>query len=161
MNLYIYVACVVLGVAATIGMIITNYGHKLQRIQCDCILCQKREAAIYENAHWFVIYDDFPVREGHILIIPNRNVEGITELRPYEALDLLYTLRKMVNRLKADFQIDGYNLGLNCGESAGQTIRHLHIHIIPRHHGDTLNPRGGIRNFLPDPLKEYPPTEKG
>jgi diadenosine tetraphosphate (Ap4A) HIT family hydrolase len=61
---------------------------------------------------------------------------------------------------KVNFQADGYNIGVNCGEAAGQTVEHLHLHVIPRHDGDVPDPRGGIRKFLPNPLTEYP-IEKG
>jgi diadenosine tetraphosphate (Ap4A) HIT family hydrolase len=124
----------------------------------DCILCQKYASRIFESHEFFVVYDDNPVRSGHLLIIPKQHVEDITLLTPDEALDYQVVLKAMVKHIKDEFGADGYNIGINCGEAAGQTIAHVHIHLIPRHFGDVADPHGGIRKFLPNPLTEYPPS---
>jgi diadenosine tetraphosphate (Ap4A) HIT family hydrolase len=103
-----------------------------------------------------VVYDDYPLREGHVLLIPKRHVEQIIHLTREEFCDLYVCIEEMVTRLLVDFGADGYNIGINCGEAAGQTVPHLHIHVVPRRLGDVPNPRGGIRKFLPNPLTEYP-----
>ena len=121
----------------------------------DCLLCGKYPSRIFESHYFFVVYDDFPVRPGHLLIIPNQHIHEITLLTADESLDLPVVIRAMVEHIKREFHADGYNIGINCGEAAGQTLAHLHIHLIPRRAGDVPNPRGGIRNFLPNPLTEY------
>ncbi len=123
----------------------------------DCLFCRKYLSRIFESKYFFVIYDDFPLREGHILIIPLRHIQHLTLLTRAEFNDLYTVIQEMIEQIKEKYGADGYNLGINDGEAAGQTIPHLHIHIIPRHAGDVANPRGGIRKFLPNPLMEYPP----
>ena len=89
-----------------------------------------------------------------MLLIPVRHVGHVELLSPEEFCDLHFVLQEMVKHIKVEFQADGYNLGVNSGEVAGQTLSHLHIHLIPRYLGDVPNPRGGVRNFLPNPLRE-------
>ena len=121
-----------------------------------CLLCEKYLQRIFESQYFFVVYDDFPVRVGHLLIIPRRHVEHLVLLRRAEFCELGYVIKKMVRHTQVNFQADGYNIGINCGEAAGQTLEHLHIHFIPRYAGDIPDPRGGIRKFLPNPDAEYP-----
>ena len=127
----------------------------------NCLLCRKYLSKIFESRYFFVIYDDCPLRQGHLLIIPIRHVEQITDLTRAEFCNLHYVINEMVKHLQEFFRADGYNIGVNCGEAAGQTLSHLHIHLIPRHFGDVPNPRGGIRKFLPNPLSEYPVCKFG
>ena len=122
----------------------------------DCLFCRKYLSRIFESKYFFVIYDDFPLRQGHILIIPLRHIQHLTLLTRTEFNDLYNVIQEMVEQIKENYGADEYNLGINDGEAAGQTIPHLHIHIIPRHTGDVANPRGGIRKFFPNPLMEYP-----
>ena len=121
----------------------------------DCLLCRKYPSRIFESEFFFAISDDFPLREGHILIVPIRHVEHLTDLTRAEFGDLYLVIAEMVKHIKDNFQADGYNLGVNGGEAAGQTLPHLHIHLIPRRFGDVPSPAGGIRNFLPNPLMPY------
>jgi diadenosine tetraphosphate (Ap4A) HIT family hydrolase len=122
----------------------------------DCLLCKKYSSRIFESNYFFAIYDDFPLRLGHVLIIPIRHTEHLTLLTREEFCDLHRVLQEMVKHIEDTFKADGYNIGVNGGEVAGQTLPHLHIHLIPRYVGDVPNPRGGIRKFLPNPLREYP-----
>lgn len=122
----------------------------------DCILCGKYPSRIFESNYFFVIYDDFPVRKGHMLIIPRRHVEDLTDLTREEFSALHYIIDQIFKHMKNKFLANAYNLGVNCGEAAGQTLPHLHIHFIPRYVGDVADPRGGIRRFLPNPLAGYP-----
>jgi diadenosine tetraphosphate (Ap4A) HIT family hydrolase len=122
----------------------------------DCLFCRKYFFRVYESKHFYAIYDDYPVRRGHMLLIPIRHVEDLTLLTEAEVDDCFFFLLEMIMHIKQEFGADGYNVGINGGEAAGQTVPHLHIHIIPRHFGDVPNPRGGIRKFLPNPLKDYP-----
>lgn len=109
----------------------------------DCLFCRKVVKRIFESKYFYARYDDYPVREGHILIIPLRHVEDFTALTLPEVIDFHYVTTEMVKRLHVDFQMDGYNIGINCGQAAGQTIPHLHMHLIPRYAGDVPDPRGG------------------
>ena len=122
----------------------------------DCLLCGKYSSRIFESKYFFAVYDDFPLRQGHVLIIPLRHVEHLTDLTRAEFGDLHFIIAEMVKHIKDKFKADGYNLGVNSGEAAGQTLSHLHIHLIPRIAGDVPNP-AGIRKFLPNPLTAYPP----
>ena len=88
--------------------------------------------------------------------VPLRHLEHLVLLTRAEFCDLCFVIGQMVKHMEVDFRADGYNVGINDGEAAGQTLSHLHIHLIPRRFGDVPDPRGGIRKFLPNPLTEYP-----
>ena len=105
---------------------------------------------IAENKLAFAIRDGFPVTEGHTLVIPKRHAEDYFELTAEELLacdDLLRQIRGDI--LEADSGVQGFNIGMNVGAAAGQTIFHCHIHLIPRRSGDVENPRGGVRHLIP------------
>jgi Diadenosine tetraphosphate (Ap4A) hydrolase and other HIT family hydrolases len=122
-----------------------------------CVFCGK-PAIVYvlRTQFFFAIYDGYPMREGHLLVIPFRHVQRIAELTQEEFSDLFMMLSQVDNLMRSTHHADGYNIGLNDGPAAGQTVPHLHFHVVPRKMGDVPNPRGGIRNFLPNPLVEYP-----
>lgn len=117
----------------------------------NCIFCNiDKERIIIENETAFAVYDMFPVSKGHMLIMPKRHINDY-----FKADDQTKEqLWKLVDKCKifADekFNPQGYNIGINCGEAAGQTVMHLHIHLIPRYNGDIVNPRGGVRGVIPD-----------
>lgn len=120
-----------------------------------CSLADGRDRAILiEDERFFAVEDQFPVNPGHTLLIPKRHVSRFTELRDEELLSFGRVLKDAEKMLAAQQDIDGFNIGINEGEAAGQTIEHLHIHLIPRYKGDVENPRGGIRN-LKQALVEY------
>jgi diadenosine tetraphosphate (Ap4A) HIT family hydrolase len=102
-----------------------------------------------ENSFAFSISDTFPVTKGHTLVVPKRTVSSIFELTESELLDCWRLLKSEKARLEAMLSPDGFNVGANIGEFAGQTISHAHIHLIPRYRGDNPNPRGGIRAVIP------------
>lgn len=113
-----------------------------------CPFCTPEEI-ILSNDLAIAIYDRYPVNAGHMLIIPRRHVEEYWASTPEErqALgDLVEDCKKHIDKL---FRPDGYNIGINCGEAAGQTVMHLHVHLIPRYTGDIDNPRGGVRGVIP------------
>lgn len=116
-----------------------------------CLFCEMPPArVILENRFAYVVRDGFPVTEGHTLVIPKRHVEDYFGLTPEEALacnELLYKARDEVT--VKDPSVGGFNIGMNAGAVAGQTIFHCHIHLIPRRDGDVENPRGGIRHLIP------------
>ena len=118
----------------------------------SCIFCKYLSSKDYiaENELAFVIYDSFPVSKGHVLIIPKRHFAGYFDATPDEILSFYSLANKIKELLDDEYKPDGYNIG----KAAGQTIFHLHIHMIPRYKGDVENPRGGIRK-LKRPLVEY------
>lgn len=102
------------------------------------------------NALAFAIRDAFPVSPGHTLVVTRRLIPTWFEASADEQVALI----ELVNRVKAaldqSHRPDGYNVGFNAGEAAGQTVAHLHVHVIPRYRGDRPDPRGGVRWVLPD-----------
>jgi diadenosine tetraphosphate (Ap4A) HIT family hydrolase/phosphohistidine swiveling domain-containing protein len=122
-----------------------------------CILCTKHPASqVLKTEHFRAIYDGYPVRDGHLLVIPRRHIQRLVELTQEEFTNLYLMIHQADEFLRVQYRADGYNIGLNNGEAAGQTVPHLHFHIVPRQNGDVPDPRGGIRNFLPNPQTEYP-----
>jgi len=120
----------------------------------SCLFCDlqlnDRKRIIAENELAYAVHDGFPVTEGHTLLIPKRHVADYFGLVQAEvhAINRLMTEQKKLLK-EADQTIEGFNIGMNCGEVAGQTIFHCHIHLIPRRRGDVENPRGGIRHVIP------------
>ena len=104
---------------------------------------------INQNDSAVAIRDKFPVSPGHTLIIPRRPVASIFELSETELLDCWRLLLAEKAHVEREYSPDGFNVGINVGECAGQTISHAHIHLIPRYKGDHPNPRGGVRGVIP------------
>ena len=94
--------------------------------------------------------DGFPVSPGHSLVIPKRHVGSFFEVSAEERLALLELLDQAKQSVQAQSHPDGFNIGINDGPAAGQTVPHLHIHLIPRYRGDLADPRGGVRWVIPD-----------
>ena len=113
-----------------------------------CSLPSKR--IILETELSMVIRDSFPVSEGHTLIITKRHIESIFDATKEEQIDLLANLEEAKKILDKKFSPDGYNVGINDGKAAGQTVMHLHTHLIPRYSGDTEQAKGGVRWIFPD-----------
>jgi len=105
---------------------------------------------ILANTHAIAIYDGYPVSPGHSLIIPKRHIASFFEAAREEQIALLDLLAEMQEILVKERNPDGFNIGINVGEAAGQTVMHLHIHLIPRYAGDQPDPRGGVRWIFPD-----------
>ena len=105
---------------------------------------------IAESETVFAIYDKFPVNRGHALIIPKKHCSGYFELDIKEQTDCLVLLNKVKDIVAEKFRPDGFNVGINVNETAGQTVPHVHIHLIPRYQGDVPEPRGGVRGVIPD-----------
>lgn len=117
-----------------------------------CVFCQEffnNQSCILENDLAIAYYDGFPVSKGHLLIISKRHVETFFDLTPEEQQAIINLLNDGKKYLDDLYHPDGYNVGLNCGISAGQTVMHIHMHLIPRYHGDIPDPRGGIRAVIP------------
>ncbi len=115
----------------------------------DCIFCQKLAPSIETFAHCYAIWDQFPVSPGHLLIIPHEHTPDWFTASDVIRQDMLQALLSLKTQLDKSHKPSGYNIGANCGTSAGQTIFHLHLHLIPRYDGDTPYPRGGVRGVIP------------
>ncbi|HBQ25470.1 MAG TPA: HIT family protein [Syntrophomonas sp.] len=114
-----------------------------------CIFCNQEEL-ILENELAWARYDKYPVSPGHILIITKRHVADFFDTTIKERRALNDLLEEAKKKLDQEYSPDGYNIGVNCNTAAGQTVMHLHIHLIPRYQGDIDNPRGGVRGVIPD-----------
>ena len=115
-----------------------------------CPFCTIATARIVgETGLAAAITDGFPVSPGHTLIIPRRHVPSFFETTPAERDDMLQLLDQAKARLDVELHPDAYNIGINDGPAAGQTVGHLHIHLIPRYAGDAEDPRGGVRWVMP------------
>jgi diadenosine tetraphosphate (Ap4A) HIT family hydrolase/predicted house-cleaning noncanonical NTP pyrophosphatase (MazG superfamily) len=126
--------------------------------QSDCLFCQfirgDIEVKFLEKfSHCYAIQDQFPVSNGHILIIPNEHTENWFTAREEVRLDMINALNDLKSRLDLEYRPNGYNIGANCGEVAGQSVMHLHLHLIPRYQGDMENPKGGVRGVIPSKQK--------
>lgn len=121
----------------------------------NCIFCNYNSAeVIAENRFAFAILDKFPVNEGHTLIIPKRHFQSFFEATEEEVKSMYSLMHEVKEILDIQYEPTGYNVGVNVGYDGGQTIMHLHVHLIPRYKGDVKNPRGGVRH-LKTPLVEY------
>lgn len=104
---------------------------------------------LFKNEYFFIIKDGFPVNPGHLLIISNEVRRDYFELTNDEVLNLPIAIAKAKQLIEEEYSPEGYNIGMNCGATAGQTVFHFHCHIIPRYNGDMENPRGGVRHVIP------------
>lgn len=103
---------------------------------------------LFAGEHFFAIYDRYPVSPGHLLIISKNDKQDFFSLDKTERIELNELIIEAKNLIQLKFSPDGYNIGMNCGVSAGQTVMHFHCHVIPRYQGDMENPRGGIRHCI-------------
>jgi diadenosine tetraphosphate (Ap4A) HIT family hydrolase len=116
----------------------------------SCPFCAIRDDRIVaRNASGFVVRDQYPVSPGHMLIILGRHAASWFDATVEEQLGLLELLRAEKLRLDSERSPAGYNIGVNVGHAAGQTIDHLHVHLIPRYEGDVDDPTGGVRGVIP------------
>ena len=120
----------------------------------NCPFCHiPREKYVEETDLVYAKRDIYPVNEGHTLIIPKRHIATFFEATAEERLQLMDTLEKARQALLEEFRPDGFNIGINEGQAGGQSVMHLHIHLIPRYTGDMENPQGGVRGCIPDKQK--------
>ena len=121
-----------------------------------CIFCEKNNSKIIFTSNYFFVIRDttYPVTKHHTLIISNRHISDYFELDNAELEDLNKILKIQKKELiKLDNKISGFNVGVNIGKDAGQSIMHCHIHLIPRRKGDVEDPRGGVRGVIPSKQK--------
>ncbi len=121
----------------------------------ECIFCRiSPNDILASNSTMLAFKDKFPVTNGHILIIPKKHRQDFFELNGDETQDAFALLSRMRQSLfDNDKTISGFNIGANCGESAGQTVFHCHIHLIPRRDGDCEDPKGGVRGVIAERQK--------
>ncbi len=122
----------------------------------DCPFCKPDDdRIIWKDDNVYVIRDLYPVSPSHTLIIPYRHFASIFDATEEELNSISKALRARKEQLERSLAADGYNIGINEGASAGQTIPHVHVHLIPRFERDVDDPRGGIRGVIPE-KKTYP-----
>ena len=115
----------------------------------ECPFCSNDRPIIVENDYAFAIADGYAVSPGHALVIPKRHIATVFDLSEEEyagSFGLLCILKPILSNLHETYD---FNIGVNCGEAAGQTVDHAHIHLIPRYSGDVEDPRGGVRHIIP------------
>lgn len=113
-----------------------------------CVFCDK-DNSLFENELAVCFFDTFPVNKGHLLIVPKRHVADYFGLSAEEKSAMDELLLKGKDHIIEAYSPDAFNIGVNCGEEAGQTIFHCHVHLIPRYQGDVEQPRGGVRGVIP------------
>lgn len=128
-----------------------QYAHR----EDGCLFCdlesKDKGRIVAENSLAYVIRDGFAVTPYHSLFIPKRHVLdyfGLTQAEVNAINQLIHSQKELLD--KTDPTIDGYNIGMNCGETAGQSVFHCHVHLIPRRRGDVVNPKGGVRHVIPN-----------
>ncbi|OQX92047.1 MAG: hypothetical protein B6D58_05010 [candidate division Zixibacteria bacterium 4484_95] len=122
-----------------------------QNKQPGCIFCNPQTLMIRQRStRFYVIEDRNPVTAGHLLIIPYKHIINPLDLAAAEMTEAWQLILQSTTELQhQDATITGFNIGMNCGYDAGQSIFHSHIHLIPRRQGDMENPRGGVRGVIP------------
>lgn len=117
----------------------------------DCPFCNlEGDRIIDRNEVGMVVRDAYPISPGHTLVIPVRHIASFFDVTEAEHAGLRYLLLRAKDGLDAEHAPDGYNIGINDGPAAGQTVPHVHIHLIPRFNGDRNDPRGGVRWLIPE-----------
>ena len=130
-----------------------NQTKRTENLNCPFCNPDSERELIVESATAYAIYDKFPVNDGHALIIPKRHIENYFDLTFKEQAACIFMLNKVKEIVSTKFNPNGYNVGINVGEKAGQTVHHVHIHLIPRYDGDVKEPRGGVRGVIPNKQK--------
>lgn len=122
----------------------------------ECVFCSLAAMPehLLDNELAYAVFDLMPVSPGHMLIIPRRHAETFFDLTEAEEKAMLELLHKGKKLLDDKYNPDGYNFGVNCGECAGQSVMHAHMHLIPRFKGDTKAPLGGVRGVIPEKMAE-------
>jgi diadenosine tetraphosphate (Ap4A) HIT family hydrolase len=115
-----------------------------------CPFCNPDEVRVWLRGEaGLVLWDAFPVVEGHTLVVPRKHVTSLYDLPPEQQAALWQLVAEARQLLATRVRAAGFNIGLNDGQAAGQTVMHAHIHLIPRRHGDIADPRGGVRWMFP------------
>jgi diadenosine tetraphosphate (Ap4A) HIT family hydrolase len=119
-----------------------------------CLFCRVDDESVNsildQSDNFYVRYDNFPATKGHVEIVPKRHIASFFELSSEEICEAYSLMRQTQQYLDSEYAPNGYTIGVNEGRAAGRTVDHLHIHLIPRDLGDVPDPRGGIRQALPN-----------
>jgi len=126
-----------------------NQIKRTENNNCPFCMPDSERELIVESLTAYAVYDKFPVNNGHALIIPKRHCSDYFELNFKEQVDCMFMMNKVKEIVLDRFKPDAFNVGINVGEKAGQTVNHVHIHLIPRYDGDVEEPRGGVRGVIP------------
>jgi diadenosine tetraphosphate (Ap4A) HIT family hydrolase len=126
-----------------------------------CPFCELEgsERVFFEDSLVRALWDGFPISPGHALVVPRRHVAGWFDATPDEHAALARGLEAARAAVLERHAPDGFNIGVNVGAAAGQTVFHLHVHLIPRYAGDVEDPRGGVRRLIPDKANYWDATE--
>lgn len=126
----------------------------------NCPFCNTSELnLVLENDLAVAFYDKYPVQKGHLLVVPKQHVQTYFDATPEQIAAIHALIQEGKRLIDERYEPDGYNIGVNVGEYGGQTVEHLHFHLIPRYKGDIADPRGGIRKAIPN-LVQYPPERE-
>lgn len=118
-------------------------------MECPFCSLSKDRVLLFETDNCIAFYDGFPVSPGHVLIIPKRHVASYFDLTDEERKSMNDVLLYVKQMIDEQYHPDGYNIGINVNEAAGQSVFHCHMHLIPRYKGDVINPKGGVRGVIP------------
>ncbi|HAF44324.1 MAG TPA: HIT family protein [Gallionellaceae bacterium] len=114
-----------------------------------CLFCSDARGVSIQHELAYSARDSYPASPGHTVVIPRRHVSSFFDLTPEEVAACMGLIKEEKKLIDEEFNPDGYNVGVNVGPAAGQSIFHVHIHIIPRYKGDVENPQGGVRHVIP------------
>lgn len=114
----------------------------------NCLFCNAKDY-VFENELAKGRFDEFPVSKGHMEFVTKRCVPTFFETTMEEKIAIFELIDEAKKMLDEKYSPDGYNIGMNCGQAGGQSIMHVHVHLIPRYKGDVPNPRGGVRGVIP------------
>ena len=114
-----------------------------------CLFCTDAKGVSLDNEFAYSARDSYAVSPGHTVVIPKRHVASFFDLTPEEVAACMDLIKEEKELIDQEFSPDGYNIGVNVGQAAGQSIFHVHIHLIPRYQGDVENPQGGVRHVIP------------
>ena len=116
----------------------------------DCPLCNVAGRVVAVNRRAVAVRDGYPVSDGHTLVAPRRHVASWFELTPEERAAIIDLIDEVKRAIDTEFGPAGYNIGINDGAAAGQTVMHVHVHVIPRVEGDVDDPTGGVQFVIPE-----------
>ena len=117
----------------------------------NCIFCNDAPSSLWlESSSSFALWDGFPISEGHTLVVPRVHVASLFDLPASDLAAVWEFVARVRAELTKRFRVESFNIGLNDGRAAGQTVMHAHIHVIPRRDGDVPDPRGGVRWVVPE-----------
>jgi ATP adenylyltransferase len=126
--------------------------HFKAMAQDSCPFCSLDDSdrVFYRDDLTVALWDGYPISPGHALVVPRRHVAGWFEASAEEHAALVRAIDAARAAILERHRPDGFNIGVNVGAAAGQTVFHLHVHLIPRYAGDVADPRGGVRRLIPD-----------